>query len=132
MPKHKGPFDVQVGYRVRAQRMAHGMSQEALGKALGVTFQQVQKYEKGTNRISAGGLMNIAKVLNVSVHTLIGEGTDSNGSAGADGTFEYLAQPGAVRLLRAYGQLPNRELKKIIVELCEILLRDSDAKDAAR
>lgn len=131
MPKKKNPLDLQVSHRVRAQRLARGMSQEALGKALGVTFQQVQKYEKGTNRMSVGRLMHIAEVLNVSVYTLLGEGSESTGSADGD-AFEYLAQPGAVRLLRAYGQLTNRELKRIIIDLCENMLRDSSAKDAAR
>jgi transcriptional regulator with XRE-family HTH domain len=108
------------------------MSQEALGKALGVTFQQVQKYEKGTNRMSVGRLMHIAEVLNVSVYSLLGEEGGSKGPADGDDAFEYLAQPGAVRLLRAYGQLTNRELKRVIIELCENVLRDSQARGAAR
>ena len=132
MPKKKSPLDIQVSHRVRAQRLARGMSQEALGKALGVTFQQVQKYEKGTNRMSVGRLMHIAEVLNVSVYTLLGEGSDSKGSTADGDAFEYLAQPGAVRLLRAYGQLTNRELKRTIIDLCENVLRDGSAKGAER
>jgi transcriptional regulator with XRE-family HTH domain len=132
MPKKKNPLDLEVSHRVRAQRLARGMSQEALGKALGVTFQQVQKYEKGTNRMSVGRLMHIAEVLNVSVYSLLGEGSDAKGSAADGDAFEYLAQPGAVRLLRAYGQLTNRELKKNIIELCENVLRDSKDEGAAR
>ena len=131
MPKKKSALDVQVSHRVRAQRLARGMSQEALGKALGVTFQQVQKYEKGTNRMSVGRLMHIAEVLNVSVYSLLGEEGGAKGSTDGDDAFEYLAQPGAVRLLRAYGQLTNRELKRVIIDLCENVLRDSKAKGAA-
>jgi transcriptional regulator with XRE-family HTH domain len=65
----KAPNDVdrQVGSRVRMRRMLIGMSQEKLGDALGLTFQQVQKYEKGTNRISASRLQHIARVLGVSI-----------------------------------------------------------------
>ena len=64
--KKSNTFDYYIGNRVRARRITLGMSQEKLGDALGVTFQQVQKYEKGTNRIGAGRLQNISQVLEVS------------------------------------------------------------------
>ena len=68
MPKKSpNPIDKHVGGRVRMQRMALGMSQEKLGDAIGLTFQQVQKYEKGANRISASRLQQIAHVLGVPV-----------------------------------------------------------------
>jgi transcriptional regulator with XRE-family HTH domain len=61
------PVDKHVGSRVRMRRVMLGMSQEKLGRALGITFQQVQKYEKGTNRIGASRLQHIARVLQVPV-----------------------------------------------------------------
>lgn len=65
MQKNPNPVDIHVGKRVRALRMARGMSQEGLAEHLAVTFQQVQKYEKGTNRISASRLFQISRVLEV-------------------------------------------------------------------
>ena len=68
MPAKKPkPVDVVVGHNVRFQRLAAGLSQEALGAKIGVTFQQVQKYEKGTNRIGASRLTQIAEVLGISL-----------------------------------------------------------------
>src|SRR5436305_11846343 len=68
MPKKQAnPIDVQVGNRVRIRRMLIGMSQERLGDLLGLTFQQVQKYEKGVNRIGAGRLFEVSRILNVPV-----------------------------------------------------------------
>ena len=72
--KHPNPIDVHVGSRVRTRRLALGMSQEKLGAALGLTFQQVQKYEKGTNRISASRLQHVSRILQVPVEYLF-EGT---------------------------------------------------------
>jgi transcriptional regulator with XRE-family HTH domain len=67
------PIDVATGARVRARRCALGMSQQTLGEAIGLTFQQVQKYERGSNRISVSTLTRIAKALECSAASLIGE-----------------------------------------------------------
>src|ERR1700753_1770481 len=78
MPKKQAnPIDVQVGNRVRIRRMLIGMSQERLGDLLGLTFQQVQKYEKGVNRIGAGRLFEISRILNGPVDFFY-EGLDPN------------------------------------------------------
>src|SRR5215211_2374432 len=71
-PKKPDPVDVEVGQRIRIQRLQSGLSQTALAEQLGVTFQQVQKYEKGVNRVGAGRLTKIAEVLAVPVSTLFG------------------------------------------------------------
>ena len=68
MKKSTGSIDKEIGSRVRMRRISIGMSQEKLGDMLGLTFQQVQKYEKGTNRISVGRLVDIAKILGVDIH----------------------------------------------------------------
>src|SRR6187399_686459 len=65
--KQANPIDIQVGNRVRIRRMLIGMSQERLGDLLGLTFQQVQKYEKGVNRIGAGRLFDVARILGVPI-----------------------------------------------------------------
>ena len=68
MPKKQAnPVDIQVGNRVRIRRMLIGMSQERLGELLGLTFQQVQKYEKGVNRIGAGRLFDVSRILGVPI-----------------------------------------------------------------
>src|ERR1044071_7256247 len=71
-PKKPDPVDVEVGQRIRIQRLQSGLSQTSLAEQLGVTFQQVQKYEKGVNRVGAGRLTKIAKVLGVPVSTFFG------------------------------------------------------------
>src|SRR5262245_52154816 len=71
-PKKPDPVDVEVGQRIRIQRLQSGLSQTSLAEQLGVTFQQVQKYEKGVNRVGAGRLTKIAKVLDVPVSSFFG------------------------------------------------------------
>lgn len=65
--KKPNPIDIHVGSRIRLRRTMLGMSQEKLGESLGITFQQIQKYEKGTNRVGASRLQNISQILNVPV-----------------------------------------------------------------
>jgi transcriptional regulator with XRE-family HTH domain len=123
MPKKTGdPIDVEVGHRIRIERTARGISQSTLGRALGITFQQVQKYEKGANRVGAGRLTRIAQELGVPVGTLLGANDKANGHANPGGGAEVLqclALPGAVRLLQAYAQLPQADLRSTIVKLVE-------------
>ena len=77
MVKRPDPTDIEVGRRVRALRLERGMSQERLAFALKLTFQQVQKYEKGTNRIGAGRLQRIADILEVPVSTFFADPKNS-------------------------------------------------------
>ena len=128
-------IDVEVGHRIRIERNARGMSQSALAQALGLTFQQVQKYEKGANRVGAGRLTRIAKILGVSVSALIGaenerlpDGTPVSGSQ----ALENLALPGAARLLDAYVRLPGHDLKNAIVKLVEQIVRGNQPIDPAK
>ena len=118
------PTDKHVGSRLRMRRKMLAMSQTKLGDALGVTFQQVQKYEKGTNRVSASRLTHIAKALKIPVSALISPDSEA-GQVGAEAgsDFEFLAQPGAIRLLRAFSRIENRELKRMVVEMAETLAR---------
>jgi len=117
--KSPDPVDIEVGRRIRIQRMARGLSQTELGKRIGVTFQQVQKYEKGANRVGAGRLTRIANVLEVPVSTFFGASDGSGASPSSGVELEYLVQPGALRLLRAFGQIRVGTLQRSIVTLVE-------------
>ena len=118
----RDPLDADVGHRVRIHRTARRMSQSELAHRLGITFQQVQKYEKGANRVGAGRLMRIAKILDVPVGSLLSDGSAApQGQAAPTDTnvLGCLSQLGAVRLVQAYARIPPGELRTTIVELVE-------------
>jgi len=132
--KQPNNIDVEVGHRIRARRLANGMSQEVLARALGITFQQVQKYEKGANRVSASRLTHIAEVLQTPVTALISSDTGMGKELGADAAsgFEFLAQPGAIRLLRAFGRIESRRLKQMIVDIAETLAQEQESNAGSK
>ena len=103
MTDNPDPIDVEVGARVRTFRKHRLLSQSALGDALGLTFQQVQKYERGSNRISASMLVKIAEKLGVTVGDLVGERSDTKSPPDIYANFHL---PGAVDMLGAYAALP--------------------------
>jgi transcriptional regulator with XRE-family HTH domain len=113
--------DNHVGSRVRMRRMMLSMSQESLGDAIGVTFQQVQKYEKGTNRISASRLQHISQILQVPVPFFF-DGAPG-GAAGMAETpsyvTEFLANSDGLALVKAFTRLRNAKLRRLIVGLVE-------------
>jgi transcriptional regulator with XRE-family HTH domain len=115
--------DMDVGRRIRAQRLVCRMSQTELANNLGVTFQQVQKYEKGVNRVGAGRLTKIAKVLGVPVSSFFGAhdggALERSDRGTASSPLKLLTVPGALRLLRAYSQLNDGKMRRSIVELVE-------------
>jgi transcriptional regulator with XRE-family HTH domain len=124
--KAPNPVDKYVGSRVRMRRIMLGMSQEKLGEALGLTFQQVQKYEKGTNRVGASRIQQISEILQVPVSFLF-EGGPS-GTPGADGFSEatspayvsdFLATSEGLALTRAFTRITDAKLRRSIVELVE-------------
>ena len=119
MTRKPDPLDIEVGRKVRALRLNKDMSQEKLAEALGLTFQQVQKYERGTNRISAGRLQRIAKILDVPTSVFFTDGKE--GRAGSDSLFDLIDSAAALRLLRAYSRIPTPELKRIVTSLAEEL-----------
>ncbi|MGA0606629.1 helix-turn-helix domain-containing protein [Phenylobacterium sp. VNQ135] len=101
---HRDPVDVAVGARIRLARKMCGQSQQALAMTIGVSFQQVQKYERGANRVSASMLVRIAAALGVSVVELFGPVEAA--SRISDDIATMLSEPGALNLLRAYCRLP--------------------------
>ena len=115
--KMPDPLDTMVGARIRVFRIHRRISQTDLADQIGVTFQQVQKYEKGTNRIGASRLSRIAAVLGVSV----GELFESPGEKSGDSTllFRLLAEPGALRVLKAYTRTYDPRVRHAIAELIE-------------
>ena len=119
MTKRADSVDVLVGQRVRAYRLNCGMSQTVLGKKVGVTFQQIQKYERGVNRIGSGRLKWIATILGVSVAALFGEGADGGNATVDDLLTAVLSQPYATRLLRAFDDIKDAQQRRALVELAE-------------
>jgi transcriptional regulator with XRE-family HTH domain len=95
------------------------MSQEELGDKLGITFQQVQKYEKGTNRVAAGRLIRISEILGVPVGFFLENPTQADLRDGASGALSFLKTAGAVRLLRAYATIETAGVRQSLVELAE-------------
>jgi transcriptional regulator with XRE-family HTH domain len=119
--------DKVVGQNIRIFRTAKGMSQTELGDAIGVTFQQVQKYESGANRVSSSRLSMIAKTLNTPVSTFF-----DNSAKGADGPVsgpmvtDLLIAPYAVKMLRAFAKLPSDGLRRSILALTETIAKSAD------
>jgi transcriptional regulator with XRE-family HTH domain len=115
--KMPDPLDVMVGARIRVFRIHRRISQTDLADQIGVTFQQVQKYEKGTNRIGASRLSRIAAVLGIAV----GELFESPGEKAGDSAllFRLLAEPGALRVLKAYTRTSDPRVRHAIAELIE-------------
>ena len=122
-PKKPDPVDVEVGQRIRIQRLQSGLSQMALAEKLGVTFQQVQKYEKGVNRVGAGRLTKIAKVFGVPVSSFFGaddaKTRERRDRGTASSPLALLTVPGALKLLRAYGRLNNGRMRRSIVDMVD-------------
>jgi transcriptional regulator with XRE-family HTH domain len=111
--------DVAIGQKLRALRLARGLSQTELARMIGVTFQQLQKYETGGNRISAGRLAVVAAVLGVPVTTFYGILARPE----RERIFTYLRSKGAVRLARAYGGIAERAARVALVRVAEALAR---------
>jgi transcriptional regulator with XRE-family HTH domain len=119
-------IDRHVGSRLRMRRVLMGMSQEKLGDHLGVTFQQVQKYEKGMNRIGASRLQNASRALEVPVEFFFRDApqfeanepsTNSSGAADSNFVADFLSSNEGVELNQAFVRIKDRKLRRRIVEL---------------
>jgi transcriptional regulator with XRE-family HTH domain len=119
-----GEVDKIIGQRMRSFRLAKHMSQQEIGKHLGVTFQQIQKYENGKNRLSGSRLVTVAKALGTSVEQIVG----SNGNSKDNGPGEYLtalSEPLVIALVRMLERLPRskqREAARAITDLITAIL----------
>ena len=123
------PIDLDVGRRIRVRRIQLGLSQTYVADKLGITFQQVQKYEKGANRVSASRLQNIAELLDVPVSFFFGDAGDQG--AQGEKVLDFLENAYGIRLIKAFAQIKDRELQSSLVELVEKLAQPrTDEKPA--
>ena len=127
--KSASAIDKHVGTRVRMRRMLIGMSQEKLGEALGITFQQIQKYEKGSNRIGASRLHHIASVLGVDVEFFFQGVPTTPGSESTTriSLADFLALPESDRLVQTFSRLPEDARRKV-VDLVELLASGTESQ----
>ena len=138
MKKSPNPIDKHVGSRVRMRRVLIGMSQEKLGGALGLTFQQVQKYEKGTNRIGASRLQQIAGILNVppafffeDMPAIEGVGNDASFAEDASGfVVDFLSTSEGLLLNKAFVKIKEPRVRKKIIDLVTALAEEQPARAA--
>lgn len=137
--KAPNPVDKYVGSRVRMRRIMLGMSQEKLGEALGLTFQQIQKYEKGTNRVGASRLQQISEVLQVPVSFLFDGGPSgiTLGEGAADSASpayiaDFLATSEGLALTRAFTRIADSKLRRSIVDLVEQIAERESADDTPK
>ena len=126
------PVDVHVGNRVRMRRMKLGMSQTNIADKLGLTFQQVQKYEKGTNRIASSRLQQIANILEVPVTFFFEDGpgqTKLGGKAPSpDYVSDFLATADGLALTKAFMKIKNAKIRRTIVDLVDVVAGNSSKK----
>lgn len=120
--KNPNPTDVHVGSRIRLRRMTLGISQEKLGDNLGISFQQIQKYEKGTNRVGASRLQAIARTLDVAVSFFFedgpGEAREGSSNAGdVSPVISFLSTSEGLELNRAYLRIGDAKLRRRVLEL---------------
>ena len=127
-------IDRRLGQRLRARRLESGLSQERLAEVLGLTFQQVQKYEKGVNRIAASRLFDIAAALEVPVafffDGLRAGSPDGVAEDGPNGlVFDTLASPDGLQLLTLFGSIKNAKVRRRVVDLVRALADEEARKD---
>ncbi|HVI29503.1 helix-turn-helix transcriptional regulator [Hansschlegelia sp.] len=134
--KTPNPVDKHVGSRVRMRRVLIGMSQEKLGEALGITFQQIQKYEKGTNRIGASRMQQIATVMSVPVSYFFDDAPGSEArpegfgeSQGSDYVVDFLTTTEGLQLNKSFVRIQDAKVRRKIVDLVAALA-DQDLKSA--
>ena len=132
--KKPNPVDIHVGSRVRLRRTMLGMSQEKLGESLGITFQQIQKYEKGSNRIGASRLQRMSEVLNVPVSFFFedapgGQPTENglHEPSGPDYVVDFLSSSEGLQLNRAFVKITDAKVRRRIIDLVRSLGDTADA-----
>jgi len=132
--KKPNPIDIHVGSRIRLRRNMLGLSQEKLGESLGITFQQIQKYEKGTNRVGASRLQAIASILSVPVSFFFEDapgqdGAPAGGFAEDSSTsfvVDFLNSAEGIQLNRAFARITDVRVRRKIIDLVKVLASDED------
>jgi transcriptional regulator with XRE-family HTH domain len=128
LKKSPNAIDVHVGSRIRLRRTMLGMSQEKLGEGLGITFQQVQKYEKGANRVGASRLQHIAEVLNVPIPFFFEGGPgamSANPELLGDAASEFLGSRECVALATAFSAIEDKRVRQSILGLVQSLAAEA-------
>ncbi|MGV1956301.1 helix-turn-helix domain-containing protein [Agrobacterium sp. 22-214-1] len=134
--KKPNPIDIHVGSRIRLRRTMLGMSQEKLGESLGITFQQIQKYEKGTNRVGASRLQNISAILNVPVSFFFEDapGDQAGGTPGmaeassSNYVVDFLSSAEGLQLNRAFVKIADPKVRRRLVDLVKALAAEGDTE----
>ncbi|PII39734.1 Cro/Cl family transcriptional regulator [Sinorhizobium meliloti CCBAU 01290] len=133
--KKPNPIDIHVGSRIRLRRTMLGMSQEKLGESLGITFQQIQKYEKGTNRVGASRLQNISQILNVPVSFFFEDAPGDGGGTGpgmaeassSNYVVDFLS-PRRAELNRAFVKISDPKVRRKLVDLVKALAAEAESE----
>jgi len=125
--KNPNPIDIHVGARLRMRRVLQGMSQENLGERLELTFQQVQKYEKGANRVSASRLYQIGEILKVPVEFFfdgLPDPSTLNNSEGFSETplMDFLSSSEGIQLNKAFAEIHGSEVRRKLIELARAIV----------
>jgi transcriptional regulator with XRE-family HTH domain len=132
--KRPNPIDIHVGSRIRLRRNMLGMSQEKLGENLGITFQQIQKYEKGTNRVGASRLQAIASILSVPVAFFFEDapGRENGNSSGLSEdnsttyVVDFLNSAEGLQLNRAFVRIADAKVRRKVVDLVKALAAEGE------
>lgn len=131
--KKPNPIDIHVGSRLRLRRNMLGISQERLGESLGITFQQVQKYEKGTNRVGASRLQAISSILSVPVTFFFENAPDSDGvskgfaeDSASIYVADFMSSTEGLQLNRAFARISDTKVRRKIVELVKALANENE------
>jgi transcriptional regulator with XRE-family HTH domain len=134
--KVPNPIDIHVGSRIRLRRTMIGMSQEKLGDSLGITFQQIQKYEKGSNRVGASRLQNLAGILNVPVSFFFEDapGSDAVVPGGLEETstsyvVNFLSSSEGLQLNRAFVKISDPKVRRRLIDLVKTLADAADGDE---
>lgn len=133
-PKQPNPTDKHVGVRIRMRRIALGMSQTTLADGVALTFQQVQKYEKGTNRVSASRIQQFAKILEVPVSfffegapaaKVVGGKLSGDRARTLEYIHDFIASRDGQRMIKAFSRISDRKLRQSIIHLSEQIVEGS-------
>ncbi|WP_300542766.1 helix-turn-helix transcriptional regulator [Maricaulis sp.] len=136
-PRGPNPIDIHVGARIRLRRQLLKMSQEKLGDELGVTFQQVQKYERGANRVGASRLYRLSRVLDVPVQFFfegLGEKSAATGMAEGDQTpvvYDFIQSADGVSLAEAFSRISDAKVRRRVLELVRTLAAEDGGEAVA-